>query len=142
MQSYSLKVCIRSRLHAVSAGHCFLCISGTPKGTNIVACSSFVTGFQYEGERNHCSLFVDSIYVMCLFSGCALHLSIFSQCYVSIFSVCYERFLVCVMCGVQTRWTCASCVWLVSLASGRFAAAGCKSEHYCVRCSWLKIHEC
>ena len=62
---------------------------------------------------------------------------IFSMCYVSILSVCYVRFLVCVLCGASTRRTRAPRMWLVLLASGRSAAAGCKPEHYQVRCSWL-----
>ena len=57
--------------------------------------------------------------VFCVYcSVCSVSFS--GLCHVSIFSL---RFLVCVMCGVQTRRARAPCVWLALLAGGLFAAA-------------------
>ena len=118
---------------------------GHPKGTNIMVCSLLVTGFRNKSEHYRCSLFVDSMCYKFIFSLCCVsisslcHVYLFSLCYVFILSLCYVRFLVSVLCGVSTRRIRALRVWLASLASGRFAAAGHKSKHYCVCCSWFNV---
>ncbi len=75
-----------------------------------MACSLFVKGFQNTGEHYHCSLFVDSIcvmclflgFVMCLFLGCLMCLFLVSvmsmfSLFCEVFSLCSVRFLVCVL---------------------------------------------